>query len=125
MTIDEALEVAGIADITTTGRKSGRPHRIETAFHSFDGELYLTGKPGFPRDWMANLRANPSFALHLKRGVEADLAARATEITDPVERAGVLYRILTESWDTPEDKAKAVLPRWVEGSPLVRFVVER
>lgn len=124
-TVDEALAAAGIADITTTGRRTGRPHRIETAFHCLDGELYLTGKPGFPRDWMANLRANPEFTLHLKRGVEADLAAKATEITDPIERADVLYRILTQSWGNPEDKANAILPRWVDGSPLVRFTVER
>src|SRR3712207_9019649 len=48
-----------VIDITTTGRKSGQPRRIETWFHHLDGQIYLTGTPG-PRDWYANLVANPS-----------------------------------------------------------------
>lgn len=120
-TITTALTGGGIADITTIGRKTGEPRRIEIGFHYFDGEWFLTGKPGIKRDWLANLLAEPRFTLHLKRGVEADVPASAEPITDPDERAEVLFRILTESWDTEPEKARAVLPRWVEDSPLVRF----
>jgi hypothetical protein len=119
--ITAALTGGGIADITTVGRKTSKPRRIEIAFHHLDGEWFLTGKPGIARDWLANLLAEPRFTLHLKRGVEADVPAAAEPITDPDERAAVLFRILTESWDTEPEKARAVLPRWVEGSPLVRF----
>ena len=45
-------------DITTLGRCSGIPRRIEVWFHRVDGRWYLTGVPG-PRGWYANLRANP------------------------------------------------------------------
>ena len=115
------LEAGGIADITTIGRKSGLPRRIEIYFHHFDGEFILTGRPGFKRDWMANLTANPEFTLHLKRDVTEDIAAVATPIGDPEERAEVLFKVLTQSWGTPEEKARADLPIWVEKSPLVRF----
>jgi hypothetical protein len=37
--IRSALEQGGIIDITTTGRKSGQPHRIEIAFHALDGKV--------------------------------------------------------------------------------------
>ena len=47
--IKEALDRGGIADITTTGRQSGLPRRIEIYFHQFDGSYYLTGRPGRPR----------------------------------------------------------------------------
>jgi hypothetical protein len=45
-------------DVTTLGRCSGIPRRIEVWFHRVDGRWYLTGMPG-PRSWYANLRANP------------------------------------------------------------------
>ena len=123
--ITEALTRGGIADITTIGKRSGLERRIEIYFHHFDGEFYLTGRPGRPRDWMANLRANSVFTLHPKRGVSADLSAHATEITDEEERGRVLFRALTESWGAEPAKAHADLERWVTGSPLVRFSVDR
>ena len=30
-------------DITTTGRKTGEPRRIEIVFHNIDGRLIITG----------------------------------------------------------------------------------
>ncbi len=119
--IAQALAAGGVVDITTTGRASGKPRRIEIYFHHFDGEYYITGRPGFKRDWLANLLANPEFVLHLKRGVRADLPAVAEPIDDPEQRAAVLFRILTESWKTDPKQARADLDRWVGGSPLVRF----
>jgi hypothetical protein len=35
----------------------------------------------------------------------------------------VLYRILTESWDNEPAKAEHILPRWVNGAPLVEFTI--
>jgi len=122
MTQTPALTAGGLCDITTIGARSGDPHRIEIAFHHLDGEFFITGKPGFPRDWMANLKVNPEFFLHLRDGSE--LTARATEITDASERERVLYEILTRSWNTDPDKARAAVPRMVESSPLVRFTVD-
>ena len=75
--VETVLTRGGIVDITTVGAKSGLDRRIEIVFHSFDGRFYITGKPGFKRDWLANLRAHPEFTLHLKRGVDADLVEGA------------------------------------------------
>ncbi|MGH8916619.1 MAG: nitroreductase/quinone reductase family protein [Acidimicrobiia bacterium] len=121
--VAEALAQGGIADITTIGRKTGRPHRIEVGFHRIDGELYLTGRPGFKRDWVANIRANPEFTLHLKRGAAADVPVRGETEPDPEERARVLYRILTESWGVDPDRARSDMSRWVDAAPFVRFRV--
>lgn len=120
--LTNALNAGGVVDITTIGRKSGKPRRIEIYFHGLDGELFITGRPGFPRDWLANLKANPQFTLHLRQ-VEADVAMVAEPIDDPDLRREVLYRILTESWDTAPDQASAQLGRWVADAPLVRFTV--
>ena len=43
---EQALKTDSLIDITTTGRKTGKPSRIEIAFHNFDGVLYITGLPG-------------------------------------------------------------------------------
>ena len=121
--ITKALEKGGVVDITTTGRASGLPRRIEIFFHQLDGDYFITGRPGRKRDWLANMIANPEFTLHLKRGVKADLPATAEPITDPAERAGILFRILTESWNSPPEQARIDLPTWVEQAPLIRFSV--
>jgi deazaflavin-dependent oxidoreductase (nitroreductase family) len=120
--IKEALDRGGIADITTIGRKTGRPRRIEIYFHQFDGNYYLTGRHGAKRDWEANIIANPEFTLHLKRGVSADVVVVGEPEPDPEERARILRRALIESWDSPPDRVEASLHKWVEGSPFIKFV---
>ena len=119
--IADALKQGGVVDITTIGRTTGLPRRIEIYFHHFDDEYFITGRPGRRRDWLANMVANPEFTLHLKRGVSADLPATAVEIGDPEERARILFRILTESWDSTPEQAKTDLPTWVEAAPLIQF----
>ncbi len=44
--IQDALATDRTIDITTTGRASGLPRRIETWFYRVDDRLYLTGSPG-------------------------------------------------------------------------------
>jgi deazaflavin-dependent oxidoreductase (nitroreductase family) len=81
-------------DITTIGRRSGEPRRIEIVFHSFDGRIYMSGMPSpRTRAWLHNLRANPHFTFHLKQLIQADLPATAREITDPAERHEVLTKV--------------------------------
>lgn len=122
--VKSALDSGGIIDITTRGARSGTARRIEIVFHQFDGSYYITGQPGVKRDWLANMNANPEFTVHLKRGLTADVAAEAKEITDKDLRAQVLYRILTESWGNEPAKAEHILPRWVKEAPLVEFTVD-
>jgi deazaflavin-dependent oxidoreductase (nitroreductase family) len=119
--VREAMAQGGIADITTTGRRSGLPRRIEIYFHHFDGHYYLTGRPGRQRDWEANIRANPEFVLHLKRGVVADVAVVGEIEPDPAERARILRRALIENWEREPEQVEASLPTWVEQAPFIKF----
>jgi deazaflavin-dependent oxidoreductase (nitroreductase family) len=120
--VREAMDRGGIADITTIGRKTGQPRRIEIYFHHFDGEYYLTGRPSRrKRDWEANIEARPEFTLHLKRGFAADVPVRGEREPDPEERGRVLRRALIESWDSPPDGVDRALHEWVENSPFIRF----
>ena len=123
-TIKDALHRGGVIDITTRGAKTGLERRIEINFTHLDGNYYITGRPGRKRDWLANLKANPDFTVHLKHDVSADVPATAQLITDGDHRADVLYRILTEDWGNEPAKADHILPRWVESAPLVEFTVD-
>src|SRR5438093_10750719 len=91
--IERALKTDGLIDIPTSGRTTGKPQKIEIAFHNFDGVLYISGLPG-KRDWYANLVAQPQFTFHLKQSTRADLAARAIPITDETTRRRVLSKVV-------------------------------
>lgn len=91
--VREALEQGHRIDITTTGRRTGEPRRIELVFHNIEGRIYISGRPGWPRSWIANLRADPSMTFHLKGSVTADLPAAARVITDRAERERVISHI--------------------------------
>src|SRR3990172_6761640 len=112
--VKEAMARGGIADITTTGRKTGLPRRVEIYFHQFDGDYYLTGRPGFKRDWEANIKANPDFTLHLKRGIADDVPVVGETEPDPEERAAIIFRALTESWGSEPGKARTHLDYYVD-----------
>ena len=98
-------------DITTTGRRSGEPRRIEIAFYRVGDDVYLSGVPGpSPRDWLANLAARPR---------------TATVIVDPAERRRILAVFVDEfnrrhGPDSPWPEA--VLDEWVEHSPLAKVI---
>jgi deazaflavin-dependent oxidoreductase (nitroreductase family) len=114
--IRQALERDGLIDITTSGRKSGKRHRIETGLFRSGDQLFLTGLPG-RRDWYANLLANPNFTLHLKQSTNADLDARATPITDQAARRAILGDIVKGLGRTQD------LDAWVENSPLAAISI--
>lgn len=112
-------------DITTRGARSGVARRIEIWFHRVDGRWYLTGVPG-PRNWYANLRANPRFVVHLKRGVTADLPATAALVDEPTRRR-VITEVL-ELQNRPEIAARVSrrqnFDEWFARSPLVEIVFD-
>lgn len=116
--IQHALEQDALIDITITGRKTGKQHRIEISFHYFDGSVYISGMPG-SRDWYANMVANPEFTFHLKQSVKADIPARALPITDEPTRRNVISKVVAK-WGRQSE-----IEAFVEGSPLVEVHLER
>jgi deazaflavin-dependent oxidoreductase (nitroreductase family) len=106
----ESLGHSQTIDLTTTGRRSGQSRRIEIMLHSIDGRLLISGHPGFPRGWLANIDADPAITLHLRHPA-ADVPARARIVSDAVERETLLAPI-ARLWRIP-------LPAMVEGSPLI------
>jgi len=115
--VADALRRGGLIDITTTGRRTGRPRRIEIVFFGIDGRVYITGSPG-SRDWLANLQADPRLTFHLKRGVVADLPATARIVTDPVERRMVV-ETACRAWNRLDE-----VEAFAAGSPVIEVVFD-
>jgi deazaflavin-dependent oxidoreductase (nitroreductase family) len=116
--IRRAISRGGLIDITTVGRRSGQPQRIEIAFHNFGGRIYISGIPRAQRrSWLANLDANPRFTFHLKGGLRADLPATARIIEDEAERRVVLSQI-ARVWK--RDDVDTMLRQ----SPLIEVMID-
>jgi len=112
------LARGGVIDITTVGRHSGRPRRIEIVFHNIDGRIYISGIPSpTRRAWLANLEAHPDFTVHLKGAVRADLPAKARIIDNESERRQVLPAV-ARNWKRKD------LETMVRQSPLIEVTFD-
>jgi deazaflavin-dependent oxidoreductase (nitroreductase family) len=113
-----ALSRGHTIDITTTGRRTGEPRRIEIVFHNFGGRLYISGTPrDGKRAWLLNLEADPHFTFHLKDLRGADLPATARVITDEAERRDVLAGV-ARAWRRDD------LDNMVRHSPLIEVTLD-
>jgi len=116
--VQGALARGGVIDITTVGRRSGRPRRIEIVFHNIDGRIYISGTPSpTRRAWLANLEAHPEFTVHLKAAVRSDLPAKARIIDDEAERRRVLASV-ARNWKRKD------LESMVRQSPLIEVTFD-
>ena len=111
--IEAALERGHTIDITTTGRQSGDPRRLEIVFHNVGGRIYISGTP-YPkkRKWLLNLEADPHMTFHLKGKTKADLPATARVIDGESERRAILPHV-ARAWGRKD------LEQMVRYSPLV------
>lgn len=114
--IAQALANDLVIDITTAGRTSGEPRRLEIWYHVVDGRYYITGRPG-PRSWYANVLANPAITFHLKESAQADLPATAHPVTDPAEKR----RVFLNAPKLAEYINNQNVEEWVANSPLIEI----
>ena len=116
--IRRALSKGEVIDITTTGRTSGEPRRIEIVYHVIDGRIWISGMPRAERrSWIANLDVDPRLTFHLKRSVTADLPATARIVDDPDERRRVLAGV-ARVWNRTD------LDAMVRYSPLIEVSID-
>jgi deazaflavin-dependent oxidoreductase (nitroreductase family) len=113
-----ALHHSQIIDLTTTGRRSGRPRKIEIFLHVDDGLLFVSGVPRADRtrDWIHNITADPHVIVHLKQSLMADIPAIARVVTDPAERRPLIEAAARRWGRTDVDEM-------VQHSPLIVLAV--
>jgi deazaflavin-dependent oxidoreductase (nitroreductase family) len=116
--IQTALQRGQTIDITTTGRRTGKPRRLEIVSHNIAGRIYISGSPSTRRrSWLANLDSNPHLIFHLKGRVRADLPATARVIEDETERRAILPHIARE-WGRKD------IETMVRYSPLIEVTFD-
>lgn len=80
--------------LTTRGRVTGRPHRIEIWFAIDNDTLYMLSGGGTRSDWVKNLRLTPAVSLEVGTGT---FEGRARVVTDPSED-GMARSLLYEKY---------------------------
>ncbi len=80
--------------LTTTGRRSGEPHRIEIWFALVDGVVYLLSGGGDRSDWVRNLEVSPDVVLEIG---DEERTTQARVVTDPEEDA-LARRVVGEKY---------------------------
>jgi deazaflavin-dependent oxidoreductase (nitroreductase family) len=117
--IRAALNRSQVIDLTTTGRRTGQPRRIEIFLHHEDGRLFISGMPRADRvrDWIHNIGADPRVVVHLKQSVVADVPATARVVTDPDERRP-LIEAAARRWRRTD------VPDMLRYSPLIVLTID-
>ena len=112
--VHNALDHNQTIDLTTTGRRSGQPRRIEIYLHNLAGRLVISGIPARrTRAWIHNIAADPRITIHLKGPyATADLVATARIVIDPAERRELIAGV-ARNWRRTD------LDTMVEHSPLI------
>ena len=89
--------------VTTRGRRTGKPHRIEIWFGLVGDSLYLLAEGRERADWIRNMRADPNVSVKVQ---DVTFEATARFVDNPEQ----------------EDAARKVLAAkyqdWTEGTPM-------
>ena len=89
--------------LTTTGRRTGRPHTIEIWFAVSCRRLYMLSGGGDRSDWVRNLQIQPAVQVRLG---DRTYPGTARVVEDPAEDA-LARRLLAAKYQG-----------WREGAPL-------
>jgi deazaflavin-dependent oxidoreductase (nitroreductase family) len=80
--------------LTTSGRHTGKPHRIEIWFAQSEGTAYLLSGGSDRSDWVKNLTASPEVVLEIG---DERRTTKARVVTDPAEDA-LARRLVVEKY---------------------------
>jgi len=101
---DQALAGHRTIEITTVGRRTGEPRRIEIWWFHVEGRFFITGPPG-ARDWFANVNGNPDVIIHV---AGRDLPASAYSVKDLETRSLVFDSKLTRWYSSPNQRQRLI-----------------
>jgi deazaflavin-dependent oxidoreductase (nitroreductase family) len=89
-----------IADLTTTGRKTGLPRTVELRFVYYEGCFYASSSRVQSKHWCQNMLRNPAVEMHVK---DEKLSCTAKQVIDDNLRRQIL------SWrDSPPRMERVV-----------------
>jgi deazaflavin-dependent oxidoreductase (nitroreductase family) len=90
--------------LTTTGRRSGAPHRIQIWFALYRGTVYVLSGGRDRSDWVRNLMASPDVLVE----IEGDtVAATARVVVAGTEEDALARQLLVEKYRSEQDDLAA------------------
>lgn len=104
------------AYLTTIGRRTGRPHRIEIWFAAQDGRMYLLAGGRERSDWVRNLQANARVTVELGNETRAGVARVLQPGTAEDQRARELLVGKYRQGDNLDTWGRTALPVVIEFS---------
>jgi deazaflavin-dependent oxidoreductase (nitroreductase family) len=108
--------------LTTIGRRTGRPHRIEIWFAAEDGRVFLLAGGRERADWVRNLQANPQVTVELGDETHAGTARVLQAGTAEDRRARALLVGKYQQDDNLDEWGRTALPVVImfpaDGDPL-------
>jgi deazaflavin-dependent oxidoreductase (nitroreductase family) len=93
---DVALAELNYAYLTTTGRVTGRPHRIEIWFALRDGVAYLLAGGRDRSDWVRNIMVSPDVVLEIGDRMRTTVA----RVLPPGETDALARRLLVDKYQS-------------------------
>ena len=113
----ELLATTRTIELTTIGRRSGKPSRIEIWWFYFEDGFIITGTPG-SRDWLANVRSDPAVIVHAN---DASYPGRATVVGDRALRRRFFE---SSSAEVRWYGSQADLDRLIEAAPMIEILFD-
>ncbi len=103
-----------MAYVTTTGRRSGRPHRIEIWFAVEDGRLFLLSGGRDRSDWVRNIQADGRVTVEIRGEAHAGVAHVLVAGTADDRRARELLVAKYRGGDDLNEWGRTALPVAIE-----------
>jgi deazaflavin-dependent oxidoreductase (nitroreductase family) len=113
----EPLAAEAFCYVTTTGRRSGHPHKIEIWFGLSGPSIYLLSGGGERADWVRNMMANPGVSVRIGGRT---FGGRARVVEDPREER-MARDLLFEKYDAGYG---GDLTNWRDNALLVAIDLE-
>lgn len=79
--------------LTTTGRKSGKPHTIEIWFVDYEGSFYLCSEGKYETDWVKNIQQTPAITFRLEEMTYSGMGRIVEAAAEPALAAEVATRM--------------------------------
>jgi len=105
--------------LTTTGRKTGKPHEIEIWFGVVENTIYLLSGGGSKADWVKNLRADPKVSVRIGKYI---FPATAHIVSDVEEETTVRPLMATKYQEWKEGKE---LSDWARNALVVGIEIQK
>lgn len=103
--------------LTTTGRKTGRPHTIEIWYVEYGGGYFVVAEKREDADWVQNLRKRPScrFSIGYSNDEEAEkvqtiASARIINPTTEADLHGLIAKAMEKKYGWSDGLVVEIFP---------------